>query len=912
MRDFVAHVRRHLSRLDVAEGRYDEVVDQLASELETRYSALVERGATDEDAWNDVLAQIPSWPALAHDLAAAGPRPVTHERPSRLRAIFGLDRWQQDVKLAVRVLWKDRGFAATAIITFVVCLGGHTAILAGVNAALFNPLHTPEPDRVLLMANQYPSVDGRRGDVSATPDYHDRLEHITAFEEQAFYNFSGFTIDHGGMATFVRGMIATPSLFRLLRVTPSHGRIFTDDEGTLGNESRVILTDGLWRELYGGDPGAIGRSLRLSGREFTIVGILPRDFSFGDPDARFWIPLALTDRQRADDARHNNGWFSIGRLKPGATIEQVREQLTALDAVSFERTPSRLQPLLKSTGFYTGVEPFQEYLVRNVRGPLYLLWTAAIAVLVVGVANLCNIALARSRARLNELGTRLAIGGRRIDVVRQLLVEALLVAVAGTAGGLAVGAWILSSLRMRQLGTAHIEIDATVAIMTLGVATLAAVLIGLVSASPLYTMTLGTMLRDGSRGGTRGRAVRATRRTLVVAQMACSFVLLTGSALLWVSVRNLLAVDPGFRTENVVTGAVTLSAARYARDEDARTFLNRSLESIRQLPGVISAGATTIVPLRGNFQSGLLFAEGYVPKVGEPPVSGFRSVVTPGYFEAVGTPLVSGRYLDERDNLPTSRSVVIDEGIARRFWPDGDAVGRRLFWPPNPGALSQMGADTPWMTVIGVVRSARLRGPATDDRASGSAGTFYLPYAVIAPRNVGYVIRTSGDPEGIVRDLRSALARIDRETPLFDIRTLSERTELALTSRTNTMRLATLFAAVALFLSAIGLYGVLAYLVTQRTREIGVRMALGSAPAAIIRLVLREGLGLAIGGVALGIIGSLMLGRLVASQLYGITPSNPWVMLVTGVALSAVAALACIIPARRAAHVDVTRILSAP
>ncbi len=435
MRDFVAHVRRHLSRRDVAGDRYDEVVYELASELEARYTALVQRGSSDEDAWNEVLAQVPSWPALARDLAAAGTGSPTPARASRLRAAFSAERWLRELALGVRVLRKDRGFTVTAIVTLAVCLGGHAAIVAGVNAMLFHPLRTPQPDRVLLMANQYPLVEARRGTRSSTPDYGDRLRHVTVFEEQAFYNFSGATIEVGGLATRMRGMVATPSLFRLLRVNPAHGRVFTEEEGTPDHDARIMLTDGLWRELYGGDPTAIGRTLRVTGREYTIVGILPRDFSFGDPGARFWVPLALTERQRSDDARHANGWFNLGRLKPGATIEQVRDQLKALDAVNFERTPPQLKPILINTGFRTGVEPLQEALVRDVRGSLYLLWGAALAVLVIGVGNLGNIALARSRARLTELGTRLAIGAGRFDIVRQLLVEGFLIASAAPPGG---------------------------------------------------------------------------------------------------------------------------------------------------------------------------------------------------------------------------------------------------------------------------------------------------------------------------------------------------------------------------------------------------------------------------------------------------------------------------------------------
>jgi predicted permease len=911
MRDFTAHVRRHLSRRDVSEDRYDEVVEEIASELEARYAALVERGATDNDAWTAVVAQVPSWPALARDLAmAAGTGPVREPRPSRLRQFLGIDRWLQDLKLAARVLLKDRGFTATAIITLTVCLGGHAAIVAGVNAVLLHPLRVPEPERVLLMANQYPLVESRGATLSAPPDYEDRLRHVTVFEEQALYNYSGATIDVGGIPTRTLGIVATPSLLRLLRVRPAHGRIFTDSEGATGSDERIILSDGLWRELYGGDPAVVGRTLRVTGRDFTIVGVFPAEFSFGGPGIRFWIPLALTERQRSDDARHSNGWTSIGRLKPGATIEQARTQLKALDAVNLERTAPQLKPILINTGFYTSVEPLEDVLARDVKGPLSVLWAAALAVFVIGLGNLASLALARSRGRLSELGTRLAIGAGRFDIVRQQLVEGLLIAVVGAVVGLALAAWMLSALRTRELiVTSSIQIDTLVASVTLGMGLLSGLLIGLVSASPLYTMKLGALLHEGTRSGTRGRAVRTTRRMLVVAQMACSFMLLVGAGLLWVSVRNLLSIDPGFSTENVITGSVSLPRPRYARDDDARALVNRSLDSIRRLPGVAAAGATTIIPLRGNYQGGLIVAEGYIPKPGEPPVEGTRAVITPGYFEAVGTRLVRGRYFDARDNQPDSRAVIIDERLARRFWGDGDAVGRRVFRPANPTELGTIDANTRWLTVVGVVHQAQLRGPAADD---SSSGTFYLPYAVTAPRDFGYIIRTTGDPETIVRDVRSAIATLDREVPLFDIRTMSERADLALMSRTSTMQLASLFAVVAVFLSAIGLYGMLAYLVAQRAREIGVRLAIGSAPRAIVGLVLREGLGLAIGGVVLGVIGSLTLGRFVASQLYGIAPSNPWVMVAMTVTLSLVATLACIVPARRAAHVDVMRILSAP
>jgi predicted permease len=912
MPDFIGYVRRNLPRPDGAANRYDEMVDEIASELEARYVLLRQRGASADQAWSEVVAQVPSWSTLARDLTTAGAEARVARRASRWRAWMSLDGWTREIVPAVRVLIKERGFTATAIVTLAVCLGGHAAIAAAVNAMLFHPLNTPEPDRIFLMANQYPRAEATRGLLSATPDYEDRLRYVTAFEEQALYNGTAATIAVAGIATQMRGMSATPSLFRLLRVTPVLGRTFTDDEATPGNDARVLLTDGLWRELFGRDPSAVGRTLRLTGREYTIVGVLPADFRYGDPTARFWTPLALTAEQKSDDARHRNGWVSIGRLKPGATIEQVKDQLELLDAANLARMPPRMQSILTGTGFYTGVEPIEDVLVRDVRGPLELLWIAALVVLVIGVVNLCTIALARSRGRLTDFGTRLALGATRLDILRQLLVEGLLIAAGGAAGGVAVGAWLLALLRAAQPGMAHLSIDATTVGITLGIAALVGVLTGLVSTSPIYTAPLGTMLHEAMRGGTRSRAVRVTWRTLIVAQMACSFMLLAGSAALWTSVRNLLAVDLGFRSDDVLTATITLPPGRYTADGDARAFAARSLDAIRQVPGVAVAGATTIVPLGGNMQSTVVVAEGYVPAPGEPAVSGVRSIVSAGYFEAIGTPLVQGRYFDERDEQPRSRTIVIDERLAKRFWPGGDAVGRRLFCPTNANQLASIDANTPWLTIVGVVRNARLQAPNVEENLSGTTGTYYLSYGVVVPRFFGYVIRTRVEPADVVRDVRAAMARVDPEVPMFDIRTIPERMQLRLAPRTNTMHLAMAFAGVGVFLSAIGLYGMLAFSVTQRRREIGVRLAVGSAPAGIVALVLREGVWLSLAGAVLGAAGSLAFGRVMTAQLYGTTASNPWMMLTIAVALGAVGALACAVPANRAARVDVMRILSSP
>jgi predicted permease len=919
MRDFTSYVRRHLQRSslpddDARARRYDDIVEELASELEARYTSRLQRGESEEDAWNAAIAQIPSWPALAHDLQLAG-RELSQEdnrtsfRRWRRLNPFIADRWTRDLRLGFRVLWKDRGFTAAAIVTLAICLGGHAAILSAVNATLFHPLRVPEPERIFLMANQYPRMESQRvGLVSATPDYEDRRQHVAALEDQAMYNFSDGTIESAGIPTRVRGIVGTPSLLRLLRARPAYGRLFIETEGIIGNDQKILLADGLWRELYGSDPAVVGQSLRLSGRDLTIVGVLEPSFSFGGPDVRFYIPFAFTDRQRSDEARHTNGWYSIGRLRSGATIEQARAQLSALDAANLDRPPA-MKPLLQNAGYFTSIEPLQDVVVRDVRGPLRLLWGAALVVLVIGMTNVAGLVIARSRTRLSELGTRLALGASRTDLLRQLVVEGMIVAWAAMCGGVLLAYWLLSSFRASFLaGREAPHLDLLTVAITAAAAALAGALIGSTAALPLVTSTPGALLQRGRRTDTRGRASRATRRSLVVVQMACAFVLLVGAGLLWASLRNLLAVDTGFKVDGVITAAMSLPNHRYTTADDTRGFVNRSLETIRGLPGVAAAGATTIVPMGGNYQSGIIVAEGYIPKPGEPAVSSIRIGVTPGFFEAVGTPLVTGRYFDERDNDPGSTSIIIDERLAHRFWPGGDPIGRRMFRPENPRQLLTIDANTRWLTVVGVVGATKLRGPATEEVTTG---TFYLPYAATAPRDFGYVIRSHAGTATVIGELRPALASLDREAPVFDVRTLEERTALSLMSRTSTMRIAVLFAVVAVFLSSVGLYGTLSYLVAQRRREFGVRLAIGSTPRLIVRLVLREGLVLAVAGVLIGAMASVAIRSLVSTQLYGIAASDPRVLAVTAVSLAAVALLASLLPAQRATRVDVMKILNA-
>ena len=665
-------------------------------------------------------------------------------------------------------------------------------------------------------------------------------------------------------------MAVTPSFFKLVGIPPARGRAFTAEEGEIGSEHKVVLSHALWQQLYGGDPSAIGRELRLGGTPFTIVGVMPQDFVFVNPEVRLWVPLAFTAEQKSQ--YHNNSWNHIGRLKPGATLAQVQAQINALNAANLERFPE-WKDVLINAGFYTKVEPLQHALVKDVEGALYLLWGGAVFVLLIGGLNIANLALARWSVRSKEIATRLALGAGRAQIARQLIVENVLVAGAGGIAGVLLGAALLravAAIGLDQFPRAHeVRIDGTVVLVSLGLAVAVGVLVGLVPIASAFKVNLSGMLRDSSRTGTSGVRTRRLRQGLVGAEIGLAFVLLAGAGLLLASFRHLLAVDPGFTTKGVVTASTNAPQSRYHGDGELRTLMNRALDSIRRLPGVAAAGATTAIPFGNNFSSSVIMAEGHVMKPGESVISPYRLSVTPGYFETMNIALVRGRYFEERDNESAAPVVIVDERLARHFWPNRDPIGQRMYRPKNPKELTQIDPNTRWYRVVGVVRSVRLEDLAG---TKGASGAYYFPYAQEPSRDYTFAVRTAGEAGGVARMVRTAVAQIDPELALFDVKTMDERTALSMSSRRTSLMLALAFGGLALFLSAIGIYGVLAYLVAQRRREIAIRMALGSTGAGVVRLVLREGLVLVAIGLAAGFAGAAALQKAVASQIYGVRP----------------------------------------
>ena len=814
-----------------------------------------------------------------------------------------MERLLQDVRFAFRVLIRDRAFTTTTLLTLAICIAANAAIFAVVNSVLLRPLPVPEPERLVLLYNSYPKAGVVRAS-NGVPDYYDRLREMDVFEELSLFRNAGLTVGSQGRAERLPGMIATPSLFRMVRATPIRGRIFTEGEGEVGNQRKVILSYALWQRLFGGRDEALGQTLQVNGNPHAIVGVMPPDFQWLASDTELWLPAAFTAEEKSDDARHSNSWSSVGRLKPGATAEQAQQQLDALNVRSLDRFPP-LKQILINAGFHSVVTPLHEDLVHGIRPTLFLLWGGVLFVLAIGAVNITNLVLIRSSARAREVATRHALGAGMGRIARQLLTETVLLTLTGGVLGILLGVWGLSALSTSGLQSlprgSAITMDTTAVVFTIALCLVVGLLVGLVPVVNLARMNLSQAFREEGRSGTSGRGARVLGRTLVAAQVAFAFMLLAGAGLLLASFQKVVAIDPGFDAEGVLTARVAPPRVRYPDEAARRTFAARFLDGVRALPGVESAGLTTTIPFGGDFDDSVILAEGYHMAPGESLISPFRVEATPGYLETMRVPLKRGRLFNNSDTAASGLVAIVDEVLANKFWPGQDPIGRRMYRPENPDDVLATGPKTRWITVVGVVGETKMAGLVTDDTR---IGMYYFPAAQAELGAMTLAVRTTLPAHTIAPSIRGVLASIDPELPLYSVRPMQDRIDESLTDRRTPMTLAAIFAGVALFLAATGLYGVLAYQVSQRRKEIGIRMALGSQPRGIFSLVLREGLVLLAAGFVVGIGGAFAIRKTMETQLYAVGAMDPLVLSTVGALLAMVAFLACTLPARRAAKTD--------
>ena len=802
----------------------------------------------------------------------------------------------RDLRFAFKLLVKERAFTAAAMLTLALAIGANTAIFSILNAVVLDPLHYPGPDRLVLLGNSYPGVGIIEGVSNSEPDYFDRRKLTDVFDSVAEMRSPGYDLGASGAPIHVDAQTVTPSFFRVLRATPLVGRTFTEEDATYQHDHFAILSYGLWSDVFGKDPAIVGKDIRLNGTPYRVTGVMPRGFEAPGSDARIWTPLSFSAAQVGDDRRHSNNYGMIARLRPGITLAYAQGRIDALDRANLDRVP-QLKKLLIQVRYRTQVRRLKDVIVKDVRPILYLLQAAVAFVLLIGCVNVANLLLVRSNVRMREWALRFSLGASRFRLARQLLTESALLATGGGLLGIIVSFGSVRLLNTLGADTlprgSNIAVDGDALAFTAICALLTGLIFGSVPVYHLLKRDLDSLVRSGGRGGTAERGAVWTRSARVVCQVSLAVVLLTGAGLLSLSFSKLLRVDPGFHPQNVVTAAFSLGSNRYAALTDARTGLTELVTRFQAIPGVRAVGIASALPFSNSHQDGALQIEGHKLTPGELPPDPDWNTVSGGYFAAMGIPLIAGRAIDARDVADAPLVVMIDQYVAKRYWPHGGAVGAGIRLGVNP--------NTPLLRVIGVTGSVKN----ADLAVTNPQGEIYLPYTQQQGFGVWRVaVKSATDDSSIVASMRTALRSVDPELAMFDVKDMDNRLSVSMRNRKAAMVICAVFAALALALSSLGIYGVLAYTVSQRTREFGIRMALGANRSAVLSMVVGQGLKLAVMGLAIGAAGALALTRLMTAMLFDVRPDDPAVFTVALALLLAVAAFAALLPAIRAVRIE--------
>lgn len=798
-----------------------------------------------------------------------------------------------DITYAWRQVRQRPGFALAVIATLALGIGANGAIFSMINGLMIKPLPYPDGGELVAVYNTYPKIGLTNAGVSI-PDYLDRREQVDAFAESAIYTWDGVNLTGQGSPERLLALRATPSLFDVLRVRPMLGRVFNEAEAEIGNERVVVLSHALWQSAFGGSRGILGESIELNGRPYEVIGVMPPGFVFPNQNVQLWAPFAFTPAQVSDDERGREFSSMIARLAPGATTALAQQQVDRIHELNLERFPEAAE-FWKNAGFGGRAINYREELVGNLRAPLYLLQAAVALVLVIACANVANLMLARVTARRRELSVRAAMGAARWRIIRQLLVESLMLSLLGGLAGLAVAWFGLDLLTLAGLGSTNelfeIGLDGSVLAFSLLLAMATGLVFGVAPAIAAFRDNTAEVLKEGSRGTFSSRGTRLTRGALVMAQVAIAAMLLVGSGLLIKSFIKLQGTNPGFNPEGLLTAGLSLPESRYGDNPALVTFHDRLSERLNAIPGVVAAGFTNVAPFEGGNSQASYDIEGYELGPGESAPHGMIRQVDGAYFEAMQIPVLRGRVFRPTDGNDNPVAV-IDDVLARKYFPDANPIGRRIGFDDDE--------DPQWFTVVGVVGAVKHSSLAQEITKE----TYYLPYRASTVRGPTLAIRTAVPPASVIGPVREAVAAVDPQLPLTRVRTMEEMIDVSLQTRRAPMLLLMVFAGVALALAAIGIYGVLAYSVSQRTGELGVRMALGAGLRDILRLVLSQGGRLVAGGLALGLVAALLLSGFIASQLHGVSRFDPVVMGSVIVFLGLIAAVACLLPAWRAARVN--------
>lgn len=855
-----------------------EVADELAFHLQERIEELVAGGLSREAAEAEARARFGDLPAIGAQVEQIDRRMV------RRRTLGdSLEALGRDARFALRALRRSPGFTLVAVLTLALGIGANTAIFSAVHGVLLRPLAVPGLDRLFVIQQNAPGLKLFGGQLSP-PQIEDITKHDELFESFAGVSGTSFNLTGSGEPVRIIGVRTMGAFFELFGVRPALGRLYRPEDSENGSERVAVLTDGFWRTWGGADSGVVGRAIELNSRIYQVIGVLPASFRY-QQTAQVYVPIAITPAVR--ERRGTWSTTAIGRVQPGITPEQMT---AGLERITTEWRGGAPRSSSVDGQLFLSARSLVAARAGELQPILKLLMVAVLLVMLIGCANVANLQLVRAASREKELAVRAAMGSGRWPIVRQLMVESTLVAVAGGGLGIALGALAIQALkRMPTIALPALQdlhLDPSVLGFAAAVTVLSALVFGMAPALRAARADLHGMLREASRGSSAGPGRNRLLRMSVAAQVALSLMLLLGAGLLIRSLARLLGTDPGFRAAQVITFQVTLPAGTLQQSGYA-TFFARLSARLGAIPGVEAAGAVNDLPFAPGRNSSPFRIIGKPVAEGEPQRHADMRMVEGDYFKAIGIPVTRGRAFSAQDREGTQRVAVIDESLAREYFGSEDPIGRSV----------NQGPDALIVGVVGAIKHGDLGEP--------DKPTIYYPYGQ-APWTTGLylTLRTAREPGAIMAQARAVVAELDRNLPVHDIRLMQERVDDSLGARRLAMLVLTGFAALALLLAVLGVYGVLSYSTSRRTHEVGIRLALGAVPGDVVRMVLGSGLLLAGAGLVLGLAGFLLLGRLLSSLLYGVTPYDP-VTIAVGAGLVALsAAAAAWVPARRAARVD--------
>jgi predicted permease len=797
----------------------------------------------------------------------------------------------QDLRFGIRLLFKTPGITLVAVLTLALGIGANAAIFSVVNGVLFKPLPYREPDRLV---RAFESTRGQPKFPMAPRNFMDYRERNTVLESFAIYTRNDLELSLDNRPERLSALRISSGFFQTLGFQPLLGREFTRDEELPDNNRVVILGHGLWQRRFASDPEIIGRKITLSGNPYTVVGVMPAGLQHVGGDYRsmphgenvdVWWPMSLG----ANSPRFAHFLNTIGRLKPGVTLEKAEAEFNVIADQLAQQYPNT------NKNWRIRMIALHEELVGRTRTMLYVLFGAVLFVLLIACVNVANLMLVRASTREREIAVRAALGAGQGRIIRQLLTESLLIAVLGGLSGLLLAKLAINSLiaigpeQIPRLQS--ISIDVRILIFTLALTLLTGLLFGMAPAFQNLKLNLSEMLKEGGRSASTGKRQRRLRDALVIAEVGLALVLLIGAGLLLRSFWKLQQTDPGFKPEGVLTMSLSLPWARYQKPELIAGFYQQLTERVLALPGVRSAGSSSDLPWTGYDENNSFTIEGKSFPPDQSPSARYH-FATPNYFRTIGTPLIAGRDFGPGDTSKAPKVILINQSMARQYWPGENAVGKRISFSDQP-------KEEDWLTIAGVV------GDVKDYPNSAEAvPAFYWPHSQQPTREMFLAIRTDTDPLSLVESVRGEIRALDKDLPVADVRDLETIAVAAVAGQRFTLLLVGLFALTALTLATIGIYGVMSYLVAQRTHEIGIRLALGAQARDVLKIVVKQGMSLAVIGAGMGLIAAAALTRLMASLLFGVNPTDPLTFIAISALLVAVALLACYLPARRATKVD--------